>query len=232
MTRVLAVIPARGGSKRLKRKNLRLLGGKPLIVWTIDAARHASTPDRIIVSSDDSEIRQVAKQAGADVPFIRPARLAKDETPGVDPILHATRELPGYDVVIVLQPTSPLRSSADIDGCAGAVLEGDAGGAVSVQRVEKPPQWIYRLDASGTLRPFMDEEEVSRRQEVSDLYRLNGAVYVICREVLLKEESLIPGRCSGYVMPPERSVDIDTEFDLAFAEFLLGKGEAMVSSRQ
>lgn len=197
-----------------------------MIVWTIEAAQGASTPDRIVVSSEDSEIREIAEQAGADVPFVRPAYLAEDDTPGVEPILHAARELPDYDVILVLQPTSPLRSPADIDACSALVLEGTASSVASVQRVEKPPQWIYEFCGDGSLRPYLDGDTIHTRQAVSDLYRLNGAVYVLRRDVLLEAHSLIPEGCRGYVMPRERSVDIDTELDLAFAEFLLRRSDS------
>ena len=113
--RTLALIPARGGSKGIPRKNIRLIAGKPLIAWTIEAALRSSLLDAVMVTTDDPEIAEVASRAGAQVPFLRPAALAQDDTPGIAPVLHALDMLPGYDAVLLLQPTSPLRNTADID---------------------------------------------------------------------------------------------------------------------
>lgn len=223
MPEVLALIPARGGSKGLPRKNLRELCGRSLLAWSIAAARASSVVTRIVVSSDDREILERAEELGADVPFVRPASLAEDETPGVAVLHHAAEQLPEYDVIVVLQPTSPLRSREDVDGCARIVVDRRAAAAVTVTTVDKPPHWMYEMDEGGTLRPFLDTEKISRRQDAPDLYRLNGAVYAIRRPTLMESEALVPEGCHGYVMPAERSLDIDTELDLAFAEVLMSR---------
>lgn len=124
--KILAIIPARGGSKGLPRKNIRELAGKPLIAWTIEAGRKSKYIDRLIVSSEDFEIIEVAKKYGAEIPFVRPKHLAEDESLGLDPVFHALRELPGYDIVVLLQPTSPLRLTEDIDACIEQLI--DSGG--------------------------------------------------------------------------------------------------------
>lgn len=221
MSSVLGLIPARGGSKRLPRKNLRPLCGKPLIAWTIEVAKASKLIDRVVVSSEDPEILAVGQRLGADVPFVRPKSLAADHTPGVAPVLHAARTLPIYDVIVVLQPTSPLRSVEDVDACTALIIDKEAAAAVSLQPVEKPLQWVYEVDGAGLMRPFVGKEEVSARQQAPNLYVLNGAVYVIRRRVLMETESLVPKGSRGYIMPPERSIDIDSEMDLAFAALLI-----------
>ena len=128
---VLAIIPARGGSKGVPRKNIRPLGGKPLIAWTIEAAHRSAWIDRLILSSEDQEIIDTACAWGCDVPFVRPAELARDCTPGIDPVLHALKQLPSFDLVVLLQPTSPLRSAADIDRCIERCQRGGAPAAVT-----------------------------------------------------------------------------------------------------
>ena len=129
---LLALIPARGGSKGILRKNIKTLFDKPLINWTINAAKQAKCIDRIIVSTDDLEIAEIAKKCGADVPFLRPSELAKDETPGIEPALHAIEKVPGFDWLILLQPTSPLRTASDIDGIFNFCQKNLASSAVSV----------------------------------------------------------------------------------------------------
>ena len=136
---VLAIISARGGSKGIPRKNIKPLAGKPLISWTIDVAKQATCIDRLVVSTDDEEIASVARDLGVDVPFMRPAELAADETPGMAPVLHAISQLPDYEWVLLLQPTSPLRSAEDIDGIWQFCQEQGAPSAVSVCEVVKLP---------------------------------------------------------------------------------------------
>ena len=119
---VLGLIPARGGSKGVPRKNIRLVAGRPLLAWTIDAARASRYLDRLVLSTDDCEIGAVAIAAGCEVPFLRPPELARDDTPGIDPVLHALGQLPPFDIVVLLQPTSPLRLASDIDGCIERML--------------------------------------------------------------------------------------------------------------
>lgn len=224
--KVLAIIPARGGSKGIPRKNVTLLGGKPLIAWTIEAARNSRYLDRCILSSEDSEIIEVAQQWECEVPFVRPVELAADTTPGIDPILHALTALPEqYDYLVLLQPTSPLRSSLDIDSAIETVIAGPFPACVSVTQVAKSPRWMYRQEQRGQLVPFLsDKDDVATRQELEKLYLLNGAVYVAQVEWFLKEKSFLTGETVAYVMPEERSVDVDTPIDLKLCELLLGSG--------
>jgi N-acylneuraminate cytidylyltransferase len=221
---VLAVIPARGGSKGVPRKNIRVVAGKPLIAWTIEEARRSSHIDRLIVSTDDSEIAAVAQQWRCEVPFMRPPELARDETPGIAPVIHAMEALPErYDLVVLLQPTSPLRSGADIDGCIATLVARQAKACVSVAEPGQSPYWMYKLDDKDRLQPLL-EGAFNRRQDLPKVYSLNGAVYVAEAEWLLQSNSFVGPGTIGYIMPIGRSLDIDTETDLAY--FALRKSEA------
>lgn len=219
---VLAIIPARGGSKGVPRKNIRALAGKPLIAWTIQEALKSRYLDRIIVSTEDSEIAEVAKTWGAEVPFMRPAELAQDDTPGIDPVIHAIRSLPGYDYVVLLQPTSPLRSHADIDGCIELCENRKALSCVSVSEPDKSPYWMFTVDAQGRMKQLLElDRTISRRQELPPVYALNGAVYVVQTGSLLETRSFVTESTMPYLMSKTGSIDIDTETDFAIAEFFL-----------
>ncbi len=217
--RVLAIIPARGGSKGLPGKNVRVVGNKPLIKWTIEAALAASRVDRVIVSSDDDAIIAVATNAGADVPFRRPAHLATDSAAAIDVVLHALDEVPGYDLVILLQPTSPLRISDDIDRAIESCVEAGAPACVSVSEVEQSPYWMFQLDEGNHLRPLLGKVHIaSRRQELPRIHILNGAIYVANCTWLRQTRAFVSPETVAYVMPCDRAVDIDTFADLAAAE--------------
>lgn len=221
--RVLAVIPARGGSKGVPRKNLRILGDRPLIAWTILAARASATVDRVVVSTDDPEIAAAATAWGADVPFRRPEHLASDHAPGDAPFRHAVGEVPGFDIGVLLQPTSPLRSAADIDACVGLAHEAD-GPVVSVTESAKHPAWMFTLDG-GRMTPILPHlAATTRRQELSPAYALNGAVYVMKVSDILAGASLVSPHTTAYIMPPDRSIDIDVEADFVIASSYV-KGE-------
>jgi len=221
--KVLGVIPARGGSKGVPRKNIREVGGKPLIAWTIEESKKSKYIDRLILSSEDEEIIRVARERGCDVPFVRPAELARDDTPGVEPVLHALRELPGYDYVVLLQPTSPLRSVEDIDACIEKCIKMKLKTCVSVTESDKSPYWMYLLDNEGKMQPFVKTPTlITRRQDLPKVYALNGAVYVAERKYLFEERSFLTEETMGYVMSPERSLDLDTEIDMKLFELMLG----------
>lgn len=220
---VLAIIPARGGSKGVLRKNIREVGGKPLIAWTIEEAKKSKYIDRLILSSENNEIIQVAKEWGCEVPFIRPAELAQDDTPGIEPVIHAIVTLKEkYDYVVLLQPTSPLRKVEDIDGCIKLCVSRSAKSCVSVTEPDKSPYWMYTLDKEGKMLPVLGaDKEFLRRQDLPKVYSLNGAVYVSECDWLLKHKSLITGETLAYKMAKEDSVDIDTEMDLKLFELLI-----------
>lgn len=217
---ILGLIPARGGSKGIPRKNVRLIAGKPLIAWTIEAALAAKAIDRVVVTTDDPEIAAVAGAHGADVPFIRPAELARDETPGIDPVLHALDVLPGYDAVVLLQPTSPLRTADDIDAAVELADAGRRGNVVSVTEAVHAG-WSFAMGA-GDMLDIGAQGLVARRQDLPRQFALNGAIYVAATARLRTDRNfLVPGTI-GYRMPAERSVDIDALLDWRIAEMLLG----------
>lgn len=223
--KVLAVVPARGGSKSLPGKNIKLLAGKPLIAWTIDEARKSAYIDRLILSSDDEDIVNVAKSvSNCDVPFIRPKELARDDTPGIAPILHAIKEVPGFDLVVMLQPTSPLRKAEDIDACIEKCVSGDTNSCVSVTIADKSPYWMYSVSPSGEMSPLLPPPEgFFSRQALPEAYSLNGAVYAAKIDWLLEQGGFFSSDMHAYIMPKERSIDIDTDLDFTICEVLLGK---------
>lgn len=225
--RVLALIPARGGSKGVPRKNVRDLGGKPLIAWTIDAARQSAYVDDVVVSSDDAEIIAVAQRYGAQAPFVRPPELASDTADSLSVVRHALTTLPGpYDLVLLLQPTSPLRNTADIDGALTAYVSAQAKTCVSLCEVDKSPWWMMTLGADGRLQKLLSDQAMpTRRQDAPPVYALNGALYIAPSTSLLAGEGFVGDDTLPWVMPKERSVDIDTEMDLKFLNFCLAEGQ-------
>ena len=218
---ILALIPARGGSKGIPRKNIRSMAGKPLIAWTIEAALGATGLARVVVSTDDPEIAEVARAAGAEVPFLRPAELARDETSGLDPVLHAIDLLPGHSSVLLLQPTSPLRTSADIDGCLALATTSASPSVVSVSEPATHPYWTYRMTGDRHLQSVFEADKGVRRQDLPPVYALNGAMYFAGVEWLRRGRQFVGPETLGFVMPPERSIDIDTMLDWSLAELLL-----------
>jgi CMP-N,N'-diacetyllegionaminic acid synthase len=216
--RVLALVPARGGSKRVPRKNLQLVGGKPLIEWTLHAARAARCIDHLAVSSEDDEILALAGRIGCDTALRRPAALATDDSPGVDPVLHALESLPGFDIVVLLQPTSPLRRPADIDGCAARCAAPGISVCVSVTPAREKPEWMVWLDSQGRMAPFSAAAGLAG---TGPLYLLNGAVYAARVPWLLQHRDFMSAETTAYVMPQEFSLDVDTPLDLALADRLL-----------
>jgi len=220
---VLAIIPARGGSKGVPRKNIRQLAGKPLIAYTIEQALKSKYINRLVVSTDDAEITEVSKQYGTEV-IRRPDELARDDTPSLPVFQHAIQHLEekeGYytDLVVILQPTSPLREVEDIDGAIDKLLTVSCDSVVSVCELEHPLHWMYTLDGD-RLKPIITGK-VSRRQDATKVYQLNGAVYVTRRDVIIRQNKLMGDGTRAYIMPWERSVDIDTEIDFKLAELLM-----------
>ena len=226
---VLAIVPARGGSKGVPRKNVRLLAGKPLIAYTIQAAQSAARVARLLVSTDDAGIAEVARQWGADVPFMRPAHLAVDHAAQVDVVIHALAEaerLDGvtYPYVILLQPTAPLRTSQDTDSSLDLLIKSGCDSVISYCRVEREHPYYMATIEDGHPRPVLDAPPgVTARQQYPPVYLRNGAIYAVRREVLLAQRSFYGTDVRAYVMPYERSVNIDTLFDFALAEFLLSQ---------
>lgn len=216
-----ALIPARGGSKGIPRKNIKAIAGKPLIAWAIEAALRSPLLDAVVVSTEDEEIAEVARRAGAQVPFMRPAALAADDTPGLDPVLHALDQLPQFDAVLLLQPTSPMRTTEDIDACLRLAAERGAPSVVSVTEPDAHPYWTYRIGSDQRLVRLIDNVSVTRRQDLPQVGALNGALYFARADWLKTNRGLVGPDTLAYVMPRERSVDLDTPLDWKIAELLL-----------
>jgi CMP-N,N'-diacetyllegionaminic acid synthase len=224
--RILAVIPARGGSKAVPRKNIRPLGGRPLLAWTVDAARRAAIFDDIVVTTDDAEIQRVAIEAGAQAPFLRPAELATDTALAVPTVQHATAEMEArtgrYEYVAMLQPTSPLRAPEDLVEALSRLVAEGADGIISVVDVDNwHPMKMKRLVAGLLVDYEPPPVENPPRQSLPRVYMVNGALYAARRDVLVLRGSFKGDRCLGHVMPPERSVNIDSQTDFVAAEHFL-----------
>ncbi len=225
----LALIPARGGSKGIPRKNVRPLDGKPLIAYSIEAALGSAVVDDIVVTTDDEEIASVARDWGAEVPFMRPAELAADESKTIDCVVHARDTMRGmgreYDGLILLQPTSPLRASSDIDEAVTVWTEHGKLGLCSVSVVEENPLLLRTLGEGGVVHPVISHSSTMRRQDVPAYYRVDGSIYINRFSELSLSTSLNDNPI-GYLMSKKRSIDIDTFEDFRHAEEALrDKGE-------
>jgi len=220
--KVLAIIPARGGSKRLPHKNILDLNGKPLIAWTIEAAKKSKIIDKLIVSTDDDKIAEISKQYGAEVPFIRPKHLASDTASSLDVVLHAIhffkeKEVQ-FDYFVLLQPTSPLRTNEDIDD-AFKLLDDKTKAVVSVCETAHSPLWSNTLPKDLSMKDFIKPEiRNMRSQDLPKYYRLNGAIYISESEYLKENYGFLGKNTKAYIMPQKRSVDIDTIRDIKLIE--------------
>jgi CMP-N-acetylneuraminic acid synthetase len=229
MTKVLAVIPARGGSKGVPRKNIRLVCGKPLIAYTIETAlatQHLF--HRVIASTDDEEIADVARRYGAQVPFTRPADLAGDRVPMLPVLQHAVRFVEAQDQirldwVFLLQPTAPLRTPEDIETAIGLARAGGCDSVISVVQVfAVHPILMKRIENDQLLPYCIEEKEGTPRQDYQPpAYMRNGAIYLTRRDVVMERASIWGNIIRPYVMPPERSVSVDSELDLKLVQLLM-----------
>ena len=225
---LLALIPARGGSKGLPRKNIKNLLGKPLIEWSIKAALNSKVIDRVIVSTDDEEISNVAKVCGAEVPFIRPSKLAQDNSTTFSVIEHALNWLENRqkyvpDHIALLEPTSPLRNAEDIDRAFDQLKNSNASSIVGICLTEvHHPLFIYQKDKSGKLNPYLNNSKKDiRRQDLEEAFFLEGSVYISETPVLLEEKSFYHGNTMGYEVPKWKSFEIDDETDFFLVESIM-----------
>lgn len=218
--KVLAVIPARGGSKRLPGKNIKIFQGKPLIVWTIDAALKCEYIDKVIVNSDSDKILAASRLPNV-VLDKRRLELATDTSTSIDVALDVLDRFPGFDILVWLQPTSPLRTAIHISEALGKYRELGASSIASVCSVDHSPQWINELDSNGGLSKFYSAETVNKRsQDLGEFVQLNGAIYINEIADLYQEKSFLSKKTLAYVMSREQSVDIDSMLEFRFAEFL------------
>ncbi|MDV2857683.1 acylneuraminate cytidylyltransferase family protein [Oceanimonas sp. CAM02] len=221
-SKYLAIIPARGGSKRLPGKNVLPLSGKPLIAWSIEAALACKEIDKVIITSDDDKILSVASQYPVEL-LLRPDHLATDTATSFDVIDHALKQYPNYEYTVLLQPTSPLRTATHIFEAITKLENLQAAALVSVCENDHNPLWSNTLPIDGNMSQFLrDEVKNSRSQDLPVYYRLNGAIYICKTDKLLQEKSFFLKSCTyAYVMDKISSVDIDTEIDFKWATFLL-----------
>lgn len=223
--KILCVIPARGGSKRLPGKNLKLLNGVPLIGYAISVAKGSQYIDKIVVSTDDKEIVRVAREHGADVPFMRPAELASDTATTLSVLQHAVSFLEEkgeqFDLVVTVQPTVPGVETKDIDSAIEKLVSSGANSCISICEIVDRPEWMYLLVENGMITPYADVS-IAPGQSTEKLYRVSGAVYVTTRETMIEKNLIVDnGNCAAVVVPRKRSTDIDTEFDFVMAETLM-----------
>lgn len=225
---IVGFIFARGGSKGVPNKNIRLLAGKPLIAYSIETARGSRLLDRVVVSTDSPEIAETARRFGAEVPFIRPGELAGDDTPEVLAWRHALwtlQELDGrkVDVLVSIPPTSPLRSVEDVDQCIRVYLESGADAVITIRNACRHPSFnMVVLDSEGWAGLVMPlDRAIGRRQDAPMVYDMTTVAYVARPEYVIRTESILNGRIKTVIVPEERALDIDTELDFRIAEFLL-----------
>ncbi len=229
---MLAIIPARGGSKGVKGKNVKLLCGKPLIVYAIEAAMAAKSLDRIILSTDDPKIARIASKYNVEILFMRPKELAQDNSLAIDNYIYTIERLNrefncNYEEFVALLPTVPLRTSEDIDKAVELFSQTNAESVISCTTLHHPLEWIFSINDDGIIQRNneIDIKKMKNRQESKHVYIPNGAVYVFKYSLLKEKNSYYSDQTYAYVMPPERSVDIDTELDFKFAEVLIGQQE-------
>ncbi len=220
--KVLAIIPARGGSKGLPGKNIKALGGTPLINWTVKAALSCPLIDRTIVTTDSQQIANVAESAGAEIPFIRPEELAADDTSSADVVLHAINALDeSFDLIVLLQPTSPFRNGQDIHDALLQCQQANNYTSISVCATDKSPSWLFWCD-DNRLTPILGKQSnATRRQDVNDAYGLNGAIYVVPVERFKQERKFLFDDSLPFIMQKQSSVDIDDAMDFRIAELIL-----------
>jgi len=228
--KVLAIIPARGGSKGVPRKNIKPLAGKPLLAWTVETALSVPCLDRVVLSTDDPEIQEIGKTYGAEAPFLRPADIAGDDTSDMPVYEHTLGWLEDNDnfcpdVIVWLRPTAPLRTARDIETAIDLLIKKKPDWVRSVCEVDHHPYWMYHLN-DGRLESFVDGIDIKdylRRQSLPPAYRLNGAVDVAFRSTIIEKKLLYSGVIEAYVMPADRSIDVDTHLDFTILETLMEK---------
>ena len=222
--KILAVITARAGSKRLPNKNILNLAGKPLIAWTIDEAKKSKYIDKLIVSTDSKKIAEISKYYGAEVPFMRPLKLAIDTADSISVLKHSIEFFKNkFDYILLLQPTSPLRTVKDIDK-AIIILNNKTKAVVSVCETEHSPLWSNILPEDLSMKNFIRSEIKNKRsQDLPKYYRLNGAIYIAETKYFYKNNGFLGDKTNAYVMSQQNSVDIDTELDFKFCEILINE---------
>ena len=218
----VAIIPARGGSKRLPRKNILNLAGKPLLQWSIDAGINSEYISEVVVSSDDEAILSAAR-AGGITAIKRPAELALDTSSSYEAVRHTLENIKQYDYLVLLQPTSPLRTAQHIDTAISLLLNNQHNAVISVCEAQHPPHWSNVLPKDNSLENFLDKELLNKRsQDLQKYHRLNGAIYICdCKMFLAEKSFFLKEKTFAYIMDSMDSIDIDTALDFKIAELLM-----------
>lgn len=224
--KVLAIIPARGGSKGIPRKNVKAISGKPMILYTIEAAKECQYIDKVIVSTEDEEIAEISMRAGAIVPFLRPDELAADDAKMIDVVMHAIefyeRKAERFDIIVLLQPTSPLRTGEDLQKAMEYFIRKGSKSLVSVSEVRENPILMRKFGENNEMVRLLEKDSSVRRQDMEKYYRVNGAIYINSMSELNENTSFNDNEL-GYVLPKEHSIDIDDPEDLVVAEYYLSQ---------
>jgi len=227
--KIIGVIPARGGSKGVPGKNIHPLAGRPLIAYTIELGMQCSLITDVVLTTEDEKIREIAIECGAQAPFLRPSELATDTALAVPTVQHAVQEMEkikegNYDYVIMLQPTSPLKTTDDLTNALKQLIKSDADSIISVVDVDNWHPMKMKKFKDGALVDYDEPPvEMPPRQSLPSVYIVNGAIYATKRDVLMERNSFKGSKCLGYIMPFERSVNIDTEADFLVAEYYINK---------
>lgn len=220
---VLAVIPARGGSKGLPGKNMLEFEGRPLVSWAMLSAVQSQFVDRVVLSTDDARIKETGEALGVDIPYIRPSHLANDTSPVVDTIIDLmtymeTREDRRYDLIVLLQPTSPFRTHEHVDKALLAMNSGGHESLISCKRAKHPPNWYVRRNDDATIELLAERDSTTRQRQYYEYYQFNGAVYISKWENLKSDKSFYTPPCTLFLMSEEDSIDIDSAYDFEFAK--------------
>ena len=222
--KIIAIIPARAGSKGIKKKNLYSIAGSPLIYWTISEIKKINFIDKVVITSDDYDIINYCKSLNCDVPFRRSDELSTDEAKTSDVILDVLKRLPGYDYFILLQPTSPLRTASDIMKAFDKMISSNSKTCISVYKTSLKANWLLKLNNHNNLKPMLDEKYFdTRRQEMDDTYLPNGAIYISETKNFIKNKNFFSSKTTAFVMPEEMSIDIDNINQMKKCEKILKK---------
>lgn len=224
--KIIAIIPARGGSKGLPGKNIRELNGKPLIAYSIEAALNSGVFDKVIVSTDSEEIAEVSKKFGAEIPFLRPLELATDKADSMDTLIHALKFYSdigeNFDYIIKLQPTSPLRTAEDIKEAVDLIIEKNGDAVISVSECKHHPLWTNTLNIDMKMNKFLkDEVKGKNRQELDKYYELNGMIFLSKAEKLIETRDWYGENSYAQIIDGSRAIDIDNIIDFKLAEIIL-----------
>ncbi|MCL4268001.1 MAG: acylneuraminate cytidylyltransferase family protein [Anaerolineales bacterium] len=226
MSKILGIIPARGGSKGIPGKNIRLLNGKPLIYYTVEAARASELIDQLILTTDSPEIAEIGKSLGVDVPFLRPPELAQDDTPMLPVLEHAIQhvESGGWqpEIIVLLQPTAPLRRGEHIRLAVNMLMESKCDSVVSVVEVPRHyvPDFVLKIE-EGKLKPFLDAPLATRRQDARPAFSRDGTIYVFWRDMFFEKHTIYGDDCRPILIPDHESCNLDTMMDWQEAERML-----------